>query len=73
MCGPGSSVSLVTDYGLEGLASNPGGDKIFCCPDRPWSSPSLLYSGYRVFSEGKVRPGRAAGHSPCSSVTVIEE
>ena len=29
MCGPGSSVSIATDYGLDGPGSNPGGDKIF--------------------------------------------
>ena len=29
MCGPGSSVSIVTDYRLDGLGSNPGGDEIF--------------------------------------------
>jgi len=29
-CGPGSSVSIATDYGLDGLGSNPGGDEIFC-------------------------------------------
>ena len=29
-CGPGSSVGIVTDYGLDGLGSNPGGDEIFC-------------------------------------------
>ena len=28
-CGPGSSVSIVTDYGLDGPASNPSEDKIF--------------------------------------------
>ena len=28
-CGPGSSVGIVTDYGLEGPGSNPGGDGIF--------------------------------------------
>jgi len=33
-------------------------------PDRPWGPPSLLYNGYRVFSGGKVRPERAADHSP---------
>jgi hypothetical protein len=33
-------------------------------PDRPWGQPSLLYNGYRVFPGGKVRPGRAADHSP---------
>jgi hypothetical protein len=30
--------------------SNRGGGEIFrTCKDRPWSPPSLLYSGYRVF------------------------
>ena len=29
-----------------------------------WGPPSLLYNGYRVFPGGKVRPGRAADHSP---------
>ena len=27
--GPGSSVGIATDYGLDGPGSNPGGDKIF--------------------------------------------
>jgi len=27
--GPGSSVGIVTDYGLDGPGSNPGGDEIF--------------------------------------------
>jgi hypothetical protein len=54
--------------------SNPGGGEIFCtCPDRPWGPPSLLYNGYRVFPGGKVRPGRAADHSPPSSAVVMEE
>jgi len=42
-------------------------------PNRPWGSPSLLYNGYRVFPGGKVRPGRAADHSPHSSAAVMEE
>ena len=29
MYGLGSSVGIVTDYGLEGPGSNPGGDEIF--------------------------------------------
>jgi len=29
MCGSGSSVSIATDYGLDGPGSNPGGDEIF--------------------------------------------
>ena len=34
------------------------------CPDRPWGPPTLPYNEYRVFPGGKVRPGRAADHSP---------
>ena len=29
LSGPGSSVGIATDYGLDGLGSNPGGDEIF--------------------------------------------
>jgi len=29
MGGHGSSVGIVTDYGLDGPGSNPGGDEIF--------------------------------------------
>ena len=29
VCGPGSSVGVATDYGLDGPGSNPGGDEIF--------------------------------------------
>ena len=39
MCGPGSSVGIATDYGLEGLGSNPGGDEIFC-QSRPVLGPT---------------------------------
>jgi len=42
-------------------------------PDRPWGLPSLLYNGYRVFPGGKVRPRRAADHSPSSSAAVMEQ
>ena len=28
-CGPGSSVGIATDYGLDGSGSNPSGDEIF--------------------------------------------
>ena len=31
-CGPGSSVCIATDYGLDGPGSNPGGDEIFRPP-----------------------------------------
>ena len=38
-CGPGSSVGIATDYGLDGSGSNPGGDKIFH-PSRPALGPT---------------------------------
>ena len=38
-CGPGSSVGIATDYGLDGPGSNPGGDKIFCL-SRPALGPT---------------------------------
>jgi len=38
-CGPGSSVDIATDYGLEGRGSNPGGDEIFR-PSRPVLGPT---------------------------------
>ena len=37
-CGPGSSVGIATDYGLDVPGSNPGGDEIFC-PSRPALGP----------------------------------
>ena len=37
--GPGSSVSIVTDYGLDGPGSNPSGDEIFR-PSRPALGPT---------------------------------
>ena len=65
---PGSSVGIVTGYGLDGPGSNPGGGEIFhTCPERPWGPPSLLYSGYWVFPWGKECPGCDAHPSPPSS------
>jgi hypothetical protein len=53
-CGPGSSVSIATDYGPDSPGSNPGGGEIFYrSSDRPWGPPSLLYNGCRVFPGGK--------------------
>ena len=63
--GPGSSVGLGTDYGLDG----PGIESRWCEIFRP-SRPAL---GYRVFPEGKVQPGRPADHSPHSGAAVMEE
>ena len=63
--GPGSSVGIATGLraGRSGVRI-PVGARFSACPDRPWGPPSLPYNGYRVFPGGKVRPGRAADHSP---------
>jgi len=37
--GPGSSVGIASDYGLDGPGSNPGGDVIFR-PSRPVLGPT---------------------------------
>jgi len=68
LCGPGSSVGIANDYGLDGPGSNPGGDEI-CRPSRPALGPTQS----SVFAGGKVRPGRAADHSPPSSAGVMEQ
>jgi hypothetical protein len=62
--GPGRSVGIAIDFGLEGpgIESRWGGARYSAFPDRPWGAPRLLYNGYRVFPGGKVRPGRAADH-----------
>jgi hypothetical protein len=66
--GRDSSVGIATGYGLDCPGSNSGGGEIFrTCPDRSWGPPSLLYNGYRVFTEGKERPGRDNDLSPTSS------
>ena len=60
----GSPVGIATDYGLDGPRSNPGGDEIFR-PSRPALGPTRTpANGYRDLPWGKVRPGRAADHSP---------
>ena len=71
--GPSSLFGIATDYGLDGLGSNPGGDEIFR-PSRPTLVPTQplvkLVSG---LSRSKVRPGRAADHSPRSTAALTEE
>ena len=64
--GPSSSFGIATK-GWTVRESNPGGARFSARPDRPWGPPSFLYSGYRIFPRGKVRPRRAAEHSPPSS------
>jgi hypothetical protein len=48
----GSSVSIVSDYGLDDRGSIPDRGRGFFLPlafrpDRLWGPPSLLYNGYR--------------------------
>ena len=70
---PGSSVGIVTDYGLDGPGSNPGGYEIFRLsrPALGPTQPSVKW--VPGLSWGKVRPERAADLSPPSSATVMEE
>ena len=74
ICGPGSSVSIATELraGRSGVESR-WGRGIPPVQTGPGGPPSLLYNGYRVIPGGKVRPGRAADHSPPSSAAVMEE
>jgi len=73
-CGPGSSVGIATELRAGQSADQiPVGTRSSAHPDQPWGPPSLLYNGYHVFPGGKVRPWRAADHSPPSSATVMEE
>ena len=53
--------------------SNPVGGEIFRPSRLPWGLPRLLYNEYQVFPGDKVRPGRAADHSPPSSAADVEE
>jgi len=72
-CGQGGSVGIATDYGLDGPGSNPVGDEIFR-PSRPALGPTQPPVKWAPgLSWGKVRPGRAADHSPPSSAAVMEE
>ena len=72
-CGPGSSVSIATDYGLDGPGLNAGGNEIFR-PSRPALGPTQLpVKWVPGLSRGNVRPGRAADYSSPSSAAVMEE
>jgi hypothetical protein len=52
--GPGSSVGIGTDYGLDGPGiESRWGEYFRTRPDRSWDPPSLLYNEYRVFPGGK--------------------
>jgi hypothetical protein len=74
MGGPSSSVGIATELRDERFGDRiPVGARFSARPDRLWGPRILQYNGYRVFPGGKVRPGRAADHSPPSSAEVLEE
>ena len=74
LCGPGSSVGIATDYGLDGPGIESRWGEIFR-PFRPALGPfpASCTVGTGSFLGGKVRPGRAADHSWPSSAVVMEE
>ena len=60
-------------YVLDGPGSNAARDENFC-PSRPALGPTQPpVKWVPGLSRGKVRPGRAADHSPTSSAAVMEE
>jgi hypothetical protein len=72
--GPGSSVGIATDYGLDrpGIESRWGGD--FPHLSRPALGPTQPPRTMGAGSPGgKERPGRDADPSPPSSAEVLEE
>jgi len=58
---------------MDGPGSNPGGNAILRLSRPALGHTQPPVNGYRAFPRGKVRPGRAADHSPPSSAAVMEE
>jgi hypothetical protein len=71
--GLGSSVGIVTGYGLDGPGIEFQWARDFPHLSRPaLGPPSLLYNGYRVFPRGKEWPGRDADPTPPSSAVIMK-
>jgi hypothetical protein len=78
---PGSSGSIVSDYGLEDQAievRSPAGAKdfssILCVQTGSGAHPASCTMGTGgPFPGGRARPGRDADHSPPSNAEVVNE
>ena len=68
-----SSVGIATRYGLDGpgIESRWRGEIFRTRPDRCWGPPSLLYSGYRVFTGGKAAGTWCWTSTPIFSAEVL--
>jgi len=71
---PGSSVGIATELraGRSGIKSRWGQD-IPSAQTDPGAHPASCKMGTGSFQGGKVRPRRAANHSPLSSAAVMED
>ena len=74
ICGPGSSVGIATEQraGRFGIESR-WGRNFPPVQTGPGAHLAFFKMGTGSFAGGKVRPGRAADHSPPSSAAVMEE
>jgi hypothetical protein len=53
--GPDSVIGIATCYGLDSPGTESRlGETVRTGPDRPWGTPSLLYTGHRVSLGGRV-------------------
>jgi hypothetical protein len=72
-CGPGSSVGIATDYGLDDPGSNPGRDEIFR-QSRPALGPTKPpVQWVPVLFRGQSAVGATVDHSLPSRAAVMEE
>ena len=70
--GPGSSVGIATDCGLDGPGSNPVGDEIFRLSKPALGPTQPSVNGYRLFPWGLRHLGRGADPPTPSSAEVLE-
>ena len=66
MCGPGSSVGIASDYGLDGAGSNPSEATLPPVQTGPGTHPASYTMGTGSFA-GVKRPGRGVDNPPTFS------